>query len=182
MTIKFPFSEEKALAALSFVASRNPGMTPLYVAKVFYFAEKAHLNKYGRPIIGDSYRAMFKGPVPSAVKNYIDEKWEWIGKPANFERYVHIKSRGGLRSLNPGRDAPRTDLLSETDMECLASAVEYCRDKTPDQLSEKTHLDRAWFSKPENAFMDYEDFVEDDNPHRGEIIESMKENAAYGVF
>lgn len=182
MTIKFPYNEEKALAALSFVASQNPGMTPPYIAKVFYFAEKEHLNRYGRPIIGDSYRAMFRGPVPSAVKNYVDENWEWIGKPANYDRYIQIKTRRGLRRVHPGRDGPRLEFLSETDRECLAAAVEFCRDKSADELSQITHLDKAWFKKPENAFMDYEDFVDDDNPHRGEIVQSMKESAAYSVF
>jgi hypothetical protein len=30
--------------------------------------------------------------------------------------------------------------------------------------------------------MNYEDFVDDDNPHHGEIVEMMRENAAYGVM
>ena len=39
-----PFNEGKALAALAYVASERPGLTPFFVSKVFYLAEKEHVN------------------------------------------------------------------------------------------------------------------------------------------
>jgi len=182
LPIKFAFDEDKALAALSFIASTKSGLTPLFVSKVLFFAEKAHVNRYGRPIIGDSYIAMPRGPVPSTVKNYIDENWDWVGRPENFDRYVMVAVSAGLRRLLPGEEGPNLDLLSETDRECLVEALEFCQGKSADELSQLTHLEKAWRNAPENRAMSYEDFVDDDNPHRAEIVEMMRENAAYGVM
>ena len=61
MAIKFAFSDSKALEALAFIASMRPGFTPLFVSKVLFFAEKWHINRYGRPIIADTYIAMVLG-------------------------------------------------------------------------------------------------------------------------
>lgn len=77
MALKFPFHETKALEVLAFIAKTSPGLTPLFVSKILFFAEKWHLNRYGRPIIGDTYIAMPRGPVPSAIKNYIDHNWDF---------------------------------------------------------------------------------------------------------
>jgi uncharacterized phage-associated protein len=67
MPFRFAIDEAKALEALVLVAKAWPGITPFFVAKVFFLAEKWHLNRFGRPIIGDTYVAMQNGPVPSAV-------------------------------------------------------------------------------------------------------------------
>lgn len=181
MRIKFAFSSAKALEALAFVAKECPGLTPLFVSKIFFFAEKWHLNLYGRPIIADNYIAMPKGPVPSTIKNYIDRKWTWVGKPDGFDAAVSIERRG-LNRLYPGEREPNLSLLSDTDLECLRESVNFCRGKTADELSDLTHLERAWFEAEENASMDYLLFIDEDNKQRDAIIESATEFAQRGVL
>src|SRR5437899_249948 len=63
----FRFDPEKALQAILFVAHRIPEASFHQISKIIYFADKAHLQKYGRLICGDSYVAMKHGPVPSAI-------------------------------------------------------------------------------------------------------------------
>ena len=154
MTLKFSFDEEKALAALSFIATQQSGLSPLFVSKVLFFADKWHINRYGRPIIGDSYIAMPRGPVPSTVKNYIDEKWNWVGKPVNFDKFVTVAVSGGLRRLLPGEEAADMELLSESDRECLSEAIEFCRGKSADELSRITHFEKAWVNAAANRPME----------------------------
>lgn len=182
MTLKFAFNQDKALAALGFVASVESGLSPLFVSKVLFFAEKAHINQYGRPILGDTFIAMPRGPVPSAVKNYIDQNWDWVERPDNFDQYLSIQRNNGLLELHPGPRPPNLDLLSESDQECLRGAIEFCRGKTAWQLSDATHFENAWLNAPSNRPMSYEDFVDDENPNRADVIAMLKENAAYGVL
>lgn len=182
MTLKFTFNQDKALAALGFVASIEQGLSPLYVSKVLFFAEKDHINRYGRPILGDTFIAMPRGPVPSTVKNYIDQNWDWVERPERFSDYLSIRRTRGLLTLHPGAEAPNLDLLSETDRDCISRAIEFCRTKNPQQLSDLTHFEAAWLNADANRPMDYEDFVEDENPHRDEILSTLRENAAYGVL
>jgi hypothetical protein len=65
--IRFDFNPEKALEALIFVANERPNISFYYIVKILYYADKDHLNRYGRPILGDRYIAMEHGPVPSVV-------------------------------------------------------------------------------------------------------------------
>jgi len=180
--IKFAFSEAKALAALAYVASVRPGLTPFFVSKVFYLAEKQHVNLYGRPIVADTYIAMPEGPVPSTIKNYIDANWHWVSEPEGVASAFSMKRGNGLPRLMPGSSDPAVNYLSDTDQECLRNAIVYCEDRSRDDLSSETHLHKAWLNADINQPMDYADFVDDDNPHREQILAMVRESAVYGVL
>ncbi len=180
--LRFTFSEPKALAALSLIANVHPGFTPLYVAKIMYFAERAHINEYGRPIVADEYIAMPQGPVPSMIKDFIDEKWNWVEKPEAIEAAISIDKSYHYARLMPGRGVVDMSVLSETDQQCIKNAIDFCAPKTPSELSSITHRHAAWLHAPRNRPMDYRLFVDDENPHRQEILEYMEENSSIEVL
>ena len=182
MAIKFPFHEGKAIESLALIAQLRPGLTPLFVSKILFYADKWHLNRYGRPIIGDTYIAMPQGPVPSVVKDYIDKKWDWVHKPEGYDEAISVQRQAGLLRLMPGQRGPKLDLLSASDIECLTEAVEYCRNKEPDDLSHLTHQEKAYVLAQANGPMDYEHFIDDDNPQRTSVVAHAKKVAAYGVL
>lgn len=182
MAIKFPFHEGKAIESLALLAQECPGLTPLFVSKIMFYAEKWHLNRYGRPIVGDTYIAMPQGPVPSVIKDYIDQKWDWVHKPDGFDQAVSIQRQAGLLRLLPGARAPNLSALSETDVECLREAICFCKDKTADELSQLTHQEKAYLVADANAPMDYEFFVDEDNPQHANVVARAKRVAAYGVL
>jgi uncharacterized phage-associated protein len=179
---KFAFNESKAVEALAFVANEHPGFTPLFVSKVFFFAEKWHLNKYGRPIIADTYIAMPQGPVPSTIKNYIDQNWNWASPPDGINDAIVIDRSGRLPKLMPGKRKSNFEILSTTDIQCLKDAIAFCADKDSDELSDITHFEKSWKEADPNQPMAYENFVDDDNPNKKEIMGMLQENAAYGVL
>jgi len=170
VALKFAVSSDKAVDALAFVASVEPGMTPKYVSKVMFYAEKWHLNRYGRPIFADTYIAMPQGPVPSTVKNFIDENWLRVEKPEKFDEKVRIEVSKGLRRLHV-TGGPDLNRLSQSDQECLADAVKFCLALSPDELSSISHEEKSWLNADTNRPMDYVDFIDDDNPHRDQVIE-----------
>jgi uncharacterized phage-associated protein len=180
--VKFSFSEAKALAALALIAEKHPGLTPLYVAKIMYFAERSHINRYGRPICADDYIAMPQGPVPSTIKNFIDQNWNWVQKPEAIEDAIQIDNSSRYARLMPGKKTLDVSALSETDQECICEAIEFCVKKRPEELSAITHRHAAWRQANRNRSMDYRLFVDDDNPHKDEIIEMLEENAICAVL
>lgn len=182
MQFRFRFNERKALEALSFVAARQPGLTPLYVAKIFFYAEKYHINKYGRPIVADNFKAMVKGPVPSTIKNFIDANWKWIDRPEDVDEAFLVDRSGYLPRIMPGRNDFDLSHLSESDKECLSEAIAFCVPKNADYLSHLTHLEKSWAAVDLNESMNYFDFVDDDNPRREEILSDLDENASYAVL
>lgn len=181
--VKFVFNSAKAIEALAYIASRRAGLTALYVSKILFYAEKWHINRYGRPIIADTYIAMPRGPVPSTVKNYLDHRWDWVDEPDGIDEAITMEQENhwALR-LNPGRRRPNLELLSASDIECLNEAIAFCENKTADDLSNRTHLEKAWKNAPQNGPMNYLDFIDDDNPNKAEIVEMVKENAACGII
>src|SRR5947209_299446 len=71
MVLRFGFNERKAIETLAYIAKRWPDITPFFASKVLFFAEKQHLNAYGRPIVADTFIAMPWGPVPSTVYDFV---------------------------------------------------------------------------------------------------------------
>src|SRR5690606_4362468 len=65
MPYPFKFNRAAALEAILYLAANSRDATLHRVFKLLYFAEKQHLEKYGRMITGDAYKAMEYGPVPS---------------------------------------------------------------------------------------------------------------------
>jgi hypothetical protein len=182
MPIKFAFNTTKGLEALAFIANEHPGFTPAFVSKVLFFAEKWHINRYGRPIIADTYIATPSGPVPSTIKNFICEKWDWVERPDDFDGAIAVSLDKHMRRLMPGSRRPEASYLSETDMDCLREAVAYCKNKTRDELSYMTHFEKSWRNVEVNSPMNYEDFVDDDNANKNAILEELREIAACGVL
>ena len=182
MGLKFAFNSAKALEALAYVANAKPGLSPLYVAKIFFYAEKWHLNRYGRPIIADTYIAMQRGPVPSTIKNYIDRKWNWVGKPDGFDEAVQFDDTANYSKLYPGKRAPRLEFLSGSDIECLDEAIAFCSDKSFDELSVLTHEERAWLAAEEDRPMQYELFIDEDNEHKESVLQSARDFASRGIL
>src|SRR5947208_11944301 len=79
--IRFNFNETKTIEALVLVADQWPGITPFFVAKVLFFADRNHLRDYGRPVTGDLYIAMADGPVPSRAYDVLKDNLDFFGDP-----------------------------------------------------------------------------------------------------
>jgi uncharacterized phage-associated protein len=181
MALRFKFSEDKALEALCWIAREWPGVTAFYVSKIMFYAEKFHLNRYGRPIMADTFKAMENGPVPSTVLNYINGHERAAQMTNRVRAAVRVTPNHGRKHVEATRE-PNAALLSDSDIECLRDALALCRNMSFGQLSDMTHRERAWANADLNQTMDYEDFIDADNPHRDEIIERAQMHAAHGVL
>ena len=64
--LSFRFNVDKLIQALTFLASKGvANLTKLRAAELLFFADKYHLRKFGRPILGDAYYCLDKSPIPS---------------------------------------------------------------------------------------------------------------------
>jgi len=178
--LRFQFDEKKGVEALTYIATQWPGITAFFAAKVLFFAEKYHLNRYARPIVADTFIAMPNGPVPSTIYDFIKGDFEQAGDPEAISSALKIEADPypkitALRAVD-------FSVLSKSDLECLDEAITFCRSKGFGTLSTLTHQERAWIEAAANGPMDYEAMVDQDNPAREAILEEAKEFAAYGVL
>lgn len=173
---------EKAIEAIIWLANKNPGIDIYHVAKILYYAEKTHLNKYGRPIIGASYIRMEYGQVPSEVRDIITKN-VWVVEPVYLDRFSTAISivKEPYDKLSPLRNAD-LDYFSDTDIECMEEAFIKCVDMTFDQLKDMCHEERTWLETDRNEKIDYLLLIDEENEQKEEVAESIREMSQYVRF
>lgn len=161
-------SYKKATQALNFFAVKKDGrINKMKAIKLIFLADKLHLRKYGRTIIGDSYLAMKFGPVGSQTKN-IAEISDRLPKEISIYARKYIKptlDKNTFVSVN----SVDLDLFSKTDIECLNKVYDEFSDKDQFELAEITHKYPEWFKhkkildsgKKKSVDMNYDDFFLD---------------------
>ena len=177
--IRFRLNWEKAIEALVWLAQQKPHMTFFHLAKVLFFADKMHLQRYARPILGDRYIAMEHGPVPSVVYNIL--KMDSFLDPDILDAAAESfeVSRSGSHPSIEAKRKPDLDRFSETDVQCLQKALDQYGSLPVSQLRRLTHQERAFTEAPVNGEMDYALMIDDDVPDRDEFIKEIRESAAY---
>lgn len=180
--ITFRINQIKALEAVVYIASKVRNVDVYHTVKTMFFADKCHLNRYARPILGDTYIKMKNGPVPSVVLDIINLKEDKI----SFETYIQAKgalsvSADRKKFISVKREA-NLEEFSETDIECLDYAIDFCKNKSFNELQDITHEEQAWKKASNNGCMDYELMLDDDNPNKEAIIADLKEDGQWLVF
>jgi uncharacterized phage-associated protein len=169
---------EKAIEALVWLADQKPGIDIYHVAKVLFYADKKHVNRYARPILGDTYVCMEYGPVPSGVRDLITEG-SWLSpdylQKASEALIVEKRPHSTLKA----KRKPNLMHFSQTDLECLKESLSEYGERSFSELKELTHSEKCWIESGANQSIDYALFVDEDNPNRKEILDEMAETAAY---
>jgi len=183
--IRFRFDLEKFVAALT-VLTANKGVDKLKAAKLLYYADKYHLVRYGRPILGDVYYHLDYGPVPSKALDIMNEaidSYRLQGVSQTnldlLKKYVRVD----LEKKHPifeTKSAPNTDVLSESEVEALQETLKTYGRYTGPQLINLTHKEAPWLKTQRNEEIDYRlffDGAKDANPGAIEYLESLREHA-----
>lgn len=169
--IRFRFAPAKARAAVQWMLQEaRPDSLDLHtILKTCYFADKHHLNRWGRPIFGARYRAMRYGPVPVEIYEMLKGEHYWLAE-LGADRFPWSLTGYRVRGEN---EPPDLDELSRTDLEALEEAFARARDMTFDQRTAATH-GPDW-QKAQLGWMRYEDMIDPENPRREEILETLEE-------
>lgn len=170
--IRFKFSPEKALAAIHWMVAEQPGIDLHTLLKSCYFADKQHLNEFGRPIFGATYRAMRFGPVPLEIYEMAKGEALWLPE---IGRDTYPWRLDGFRLSLTDNSAPNLDKLSETDFALLRNAHMLSSHMTFDARTSATH-GRDWQAAKLGA-MKYEDMIDEDK--RELLVPYLIENAQY---
>jgi hypothetical protein len=71
--LRFPFDAEKFPHALSYLLTKAGPSTRLRIMKLVYLADRIHLVRHGRPIVGGRYVALGQGPVASLALDILED-------------------------------------------------------------------------------------------------------------
>jgi uncharacterized phage-associated protein len=160
----FLFKADKSVEAILYIAQHVVQPTFHRISKVMYFADKVHLEKYGRFICGDSYVAMKHGPVPmysyEILKTVRGDGFAPCSKETDVKSAEKTKKAFIVVDeflVKPLR-AAQLDYFSESDLECLDKAIDKYGRMSSSQLTELSH-DKAWQAADENGPIDIEQIV-----------------------
>lgn len=164
----FPFSHRKATQALnSFAAKAGGKINKMRALKLVYFADRYHLRKYGRPVVGDEYLAMNYGPVASGTKD-LAEMSDFLGEEERSYAKRFIAPSETQLAVNSVAHVEEK-VFSESDREALDFAWRRFGRVDKFALSEITHAYPEW-KRHEPALrskvasrvpMNYRDFLQD---------------------
>lgn len=184
--IRFKFDPEKFVASLAFFASHAKDVDKLKAAKLLYYADKYHLVRYGKPILGDVYYHLDYGPVPSKALDIMNEAidpYRLRGIPqSNLEllmRYVKIDTEGKAHPTFQAKTKPDLEVFSESELEALNETIERYGHYSGPQLINLTHREAPWLKTERNEEIDYHLFFEDEknaSPEAAEYLESLREH------
>lgn len=143
----FTFNEKVAVEAILYIATHSQDPTFHHIAKLFYFADLCHLERYGRFICGDRYIAMKHGPVPSGV-------YDMLKAARNGEDYLHFQNLQVAFRVEGNHHVvalrePNVEWLSDSEIECLDEAISKYDRFDFGQLCRESH-DAAWLSANDN--------------------------------
>jgi uncharacterized phage-associated protein len=182
VSIRFQFSPSKLVQAIAYFAWKNvPKLTKLKTVKLLYFADKHHLLKHGRPILGDVYFCMPHGPVPSFSKNVIDDALdEDNDAEKSLLEYVAVdKTSKHPRFVS--KATPNTGELSASEIEALDATIANYGQVDPWPLRQLSHKEPCWLishgNKPdgvESVEMPYELFFEGQSDETKALLELVR--------
>jgi len=172
--IRFRFAARKAFAALQIIVERRDGIDLHAALKSCYFADKLHLNQFGRPIFGASYRAMRYGPVPLEIYEMAKGEPIWLAE-LGMEA-LPWQLRGYRLFRSPACNAPMSEVLSQSDRDALDAGIKRAFSMTFDERMAATH-GPDW-QAARLGMMRYEDMLEE-TPNKAEIIEELRASAPF---
>ena len=185
--LEFSFNLAKFVQALVFFSKNGVSdLTKLKAAKLFYFADKEHLLRYGRPIIGDVYFALNLGPVPSHADDFFDEAQAAhqagpsTPEQEEFLQYLDVVADYWPRYVANGEENFRA--FSRSDLEVLADIAKKYGKLHWKRLVELSHEEPAYKladkdrSPNGRALMPYETFFEGEGSEMLELAEVEQEH------
>lgn len=182
--LDFRFNPQKFVQSLVFFSKSGiTDLTKMKIHKLLFFADKLHLIRYGRPIIGDEYFALDHGPLPSSADDDLDTAEDLaIGVDdaavrTHFGGYLNLKSAGEwpvIAAVGP----ENYGVFSRSELKVLSEVVERFGRMSASKLRKLSHEDPAYVLADKNrpqgkrAPMPYESFFE------GETDKAMLEVAS----
>jgi len=150
------FNYSKALEVLLYVSSKVEYM--YHTGKIIYFANRYHLEKYGRFVIDDRVIAMKNGPVLSNVYDMIKSARGDNCSYPEVEKHLTYSSGGSsLHKLLPKREA-NLDYLSESDIECLNEAINKIKGMSFRDLERFSH-DSLYYTADQNNEISIDEII-----------------------
>lgn len=148
--------------------------------KFLYLADKAHLNKYGRPITFERYCALPYGPVASTALDLLKGEKEPLQKIGISELPFETQQLDKIVYIRTPKRSVNYNVFSKSDIATFDSVLSEYGDKTFGELFAITHehfaYNNAWNSRgsKKSIPISYEDMI-DEGASKASRVEQLEE-------
>ncbi len=180
MPILYNPRPQKLIEIILWLANReeNEAAEILKIIGMLFLADILHLNRYGRPVSGDMYRATPCGPVPAMTYDLLRRDplaLNCAGAPQG--KLPFVVDFGYM--VTPFRE-PDLDQLSKSDVEALEETWSLHREADFRGRNSPTRNHPAWVEAA-GGMIRYEDLLDEEN-RTPEIIEDLQSLSIYKVI
>lgn len=166
----FRFSEEKFEALLQIICQRFDDIDRLKAVKLIYYIDKYSLLNTGRPILGDIYYKMIKGPVPSKSYDLIKE---FPFGDNDSCKFFYVPTSNSTNPFIVTKCSPNLDVFSEKEIESIEKVLKELGGRSGVELSDLSHKDCAWTKSSMGSPIDYRLFFKDNPEESKHAFEAM---------
>jgi len=147
----------KSTEVLLFFSEKLGSLTVHQASKMLWFADKAHLAKWGKVITNEKYIARQYGPVPKETYNRMQLSRDFGHPEDPNSENGEFEVRGYVIT---GRRKPDLSLLSESEIEVCNNVLNKYGKKSFNELTELSHTS-DYKNTPQNKEIKFNDIVDD---------------------
>ena len=143
------FDKRKLTEMVLYILDKTNGLDYYRVFKIIYFANIAHLAKYGLSITTDEFCALQDGPVPSMLYNCLNGKGFEDKEFIQMIQEAIIQGEEDAYFMCSAKRKANLDYLSKSEIEELDKAIDWIAPLSYNVIREKSHgkeWDRAYHS------------------------------------
>lgn len=115
--------------------------------KLFYFLDFIHLKNFGSPVTYDNYVHLEHGPIPSVIKNLVDNVANDIDN-ALLSDVIKIECAAGhdIQRIVPLRPFDKKDekYFSKTELETMQKVCAKFGNKNTKYIEDSSHNEAPW--------------------------------------
>jgi|ERR1035437_277430 uncharacterized phage-associated protein len=160
-------TDKKAIQALNFFAAKAGGkINRMKAIKLIWLSDRAHLRRYGRPILSDKYYAVKLGPIPSKTKNFSEAEGLMTEEVKAYrDNYIEPIGQYEFKSVS----SPELNVFSQSDIDTMEKIFISFGTYDKYRLSNLSHKYPEWkkfeeyfkLNKSGRRRMAFSDFFED---------------------
>lgn len=139
------FDQKALIEEVLYILEKTGGVDYYHLFKIMYFAERAHLAKWGCRINADDFCALDYGPVPTNLYDAVKEIKSGVIKSSLASLLAEAVEFAGEDAPNVllAKRTPNLDFLSKSDIIELDKSISENALQSFQYLKEASH-DKAW--------------------------------------
>lgn len=139
--------------------TNNKYLGKVKLMKLFYFLDFIHVKEYGVPVTYDTYYKLDKGPIPSYIKNIVDDACEneessLLSDSVSFETPPGTQ----MKKVVANRKFTEIDkkLFSKSELNILKSVCERFSESNTNQVITISHKEASYIESEMSQVIPYE--------------------------